>query len=78
MVLGFLERESDLEVGRRVLWRVCGVGGVEGVGGAVVANFRMDLCLFIIGSGFFSDCIENWLIGFGNFSSCYWGRDGED
>lgn len=68
MFLGFLDEiDWGLGVGRRV----CGGGGVEGVGGAAAAavvRFGLDLCLFIIGSVLLSDCIANWLIGFGNFA----------
>lgn len=70
MFLGFLDEiDWGLGVGRRV----CGGGGVEGVCGAaaaavVVARLGLDLCLFIIGSVLLSDCIANWLIGFGNFA----------
>lgn len=56
MFLGFLD---EIDWGLGVARRVCGGGGVEGVGGAVVVvRFGLDLCLFIIGSVLLSDCIR--------------------
>lgn len=72
MFLGFLE---EMDWGLGVWRRVCGGGGVECVGDAVVvvvvaARFGVDLCLFMIATSvLFIDCIGklvDW--AFGDFS----------